>query len=269
MPRPGLALPTHPGRWAEVADLARAAEAGGWASLWVADPGCAGSAPDGQDGAGSLDPLMVLAALAQLTHRVGLGTLALDAGLRPPGLLATAVATVDRLSGGRVTVGLAPPPGEGPVAGAAVVAEVAEVLRAVFAGDTVTRAGGRWPVAGLRVDPGPVQRPGPPIWVVGEGDALYAVAARHADGWAPGVWRAGPDPAFGAARRALDEACRAAGRDPASLARAACWLPGAGGGGGRDWDGAGVGDLVASPGGVPFGGTSTDDLARARASATE
>src|SRR5690242_15604356 len=52
------------------------------------------------------DPLLSLAAAAATTRRVRLGTSVLLATLRPPLLLAKMVATIDQLSGGRMTLGI-------------------------------------------------------------------------------------------------------------------------------------------------------------------
>ncbi|MGH9157019.1 MAG: LLM class flavin-dependent oxidoreductase [Acidimicrobiales bacterium] len=261
--RLGLALPSRPATWAALVALARQAEDLGLASVWLPDPDR--QAPDD-----ALDPLVALAGLARVTTTVGLGTMALDAGCRPPGVLAKALATVDRLSGGRLTVGLAP--SDDTEAAAAQLAEVLVVLRAALGGQTVHHAGRFHRLEGLRVDPGPVQVR-LPLWAVGGSDAVMAVAAGSADGWNPGTWYVNAAEAGGDSAR-VDDACRRVGRDPATLARSANWLAaggvGAGAGSGdlSGWAVAGVADLVASPGALPFRGTTTDDL-RAMASATE
>ncbi|HVL92403.1 MAG TPA: LLM class flavin-dependent oxidoreductase [Acidimicrobiales bacterium] len=255
MPRLGLALPSRPASWAALVALAREAEALGLASLWLPDP-----PPGDQD---ALDPLTALAGLARATTAIRLGTLALDAGRRPPGVLAKALATVDRLSGGRLTVGLAPADATGEAV--EQLAEVVAVLRAAFAGGPVDHTGRFHRLEGLRVEPGPLQRPRPPLWVVGDGDGVRSLAVAAADGWHPGTWRPGPLPS-GAGDGGLAGACRAAGRDPATLDVAAGWVAT---GGRRElsaavaaWAAAGVDDLVASPGALPFGETTTGDLRR-------
>jgi len=52
------------------------------------------------------DPCVVLAAAASATTRIGLGTYVLNAGIREPWQVASAVATLDALSGGRMHLGL-------------------------------------------------------------------------------------------------------------------------------------------------------------------
>ena len=80
-----------------VFELAEAAEAAGLDSVWVGDSLMAKP---------RLEPLAALAAVAMRTRRVGLGTAVLLAPLRSPALLAQTAATVDILSGGRLTLGM-------------------------------------------------------------------------------------------------------------------------------------------------------------------
>ena len=60
----------------------------------------------GDEQYGSLEPLSTLAALAPLTERVRLGTLVLSAGFRHPAIVAKSVTAIDRLSDGRVELGI-------------------------------------------------------------------------------------------------------------------------------------------------------------------
>ena len=112
----GLALPQfdfsvpdeRPLRWDTVRYWAMHAEALGFDSVWVADHLFLSiekyGGPPGEHG--GYDPMVLLGALARATSRVRLGTLVLCAQLRPPAVLAKALATLDVISGGRVTVGL-------------------------------------------------------------------------------------------------------------------------------------------------------------------
>ena len=114
----GLALPQYdffapepepgPLPWAPVEATARRAEALGFHSLWLSDhlfldP----SRYDGPPGrCPGFDPLPALGALARVTQRIRLGTLTLCVPLRPATVAAKQLATIDVLSGGRLTVGL-------------------------------------------------------------------------------------------------------------------------------------------------------------------
>ena len=86
------ALPTTAAEWL---DLARRAEQIGFESLYVADhPGSCAS------------PFVALAAAAAVTTRLRLGSYVSNAGVREPILLASDVATLDVVSGGRAVLGI-------------------------------------------------------------------------------------------------------------------------------------------------------------------
>lgn len=123
-------------------------------------------------------PFPSLMVAAELTRRPRIATAMLDTAFYNPRLLARDAATVDRLTGGRLELGL----GTG-------------YMRTEF-----EAAGLAWPDARARVahleatmaelrrlfgdpahQPQPVQRPGPPLWVGGRGDRILALAARQAD----------------------------------------------------------------------------------------
>lgn len=240
----GLALPHYdhsvpgerPLRWETVLQWAVAAEQAGLASVWISDhlflslerwgvESADGTRPEVE----GFEALTTLAALARATARVRLGTLVLCPHLRPPGALAKALATIDVVSGGRLTVGL----GAGwfepeyaaaglafPPAGARVarMEETLEVLRLAFAGEPFDFEGEHVRVEGMVCRPRPVQEPGPPLWVAGRGDRLLGVAARAADGWNAGGWTGTVDE-YRERAAVLDGACEEAGRDPAEVAR--------------------------------------------------
>ena len=234
----GLALPQfdfsvpgeQPLRWDTVLHWATRAEALGFHSVWLADHLFFSiekyGGPPGEHGV--FDPIVALGALARATSRVRLGTLVLCAQLRPPVVLAKALATLDVVSEGRVTVGLgagwyepeyvaAGIAFERPGVRLAQLAEVVQIVKRLLAGDEVTFRGRHYQVNGARVRPRARQRPRPPIWVGGKGDALLRLCAAHADGWNT-VWSW----TFDAYRRraaVLDVACERAGRDPTAVAR--------------------------------------------------
>src|SRR5437660_425838 len=112
----GLALPQFdfsvtgecPLRWETVVAWAQRAEEVGFGSVWLADHLAwsierYGAPPGRWQG---FEPVASLAALARRTSRVRLGTLVFCNQLRPAAVLAKAVATIDVLSNGRITVGL-------------------------------------------------------------------------------------------------------------------------------------------------------------------
>ncbi len=180
------------GRYADpgiVVATARAAEAAGWDALFVWDHhGFVWGAP-------SADPWIVLAAVAQATTRLRLGTAVTPLPRRRPAMLATTVATLDLLSGGRVILGA----GAGGVAAeftafgepagaadrAAMLDEGLDVVTRLWSGLPVTHAGRFYRVDGVTLAPLPVQRPRVPVWIGGASPAARRRAARW-DGWVVG-----------------------------------------------------------------------------------
>lgn len=224
----GLALPQFdfsvPGEtplsWSSVTSWAQAGESAGFDAVWLADHLFWSiekyGGPEGTSSA--FDPLVALGGLARATSRVRLGTLVLCAPLRPPAVVAKAMATVDLLSGGRLEVGLgagwyepefraAGIAFESPARRLAHLAEAVEVFKAMF-------EGGAGPAP---CNPRPAQRPRPPVFVGGRGDRLLELVARHADGWNTG-WVMTPD-AYRARVEVLERACERVGRDPATVER--------------------------------------------------
>jgi alkanesulfonate monooxygenase SsuD/methylene tetrahydromethanopterin reductase-like flavin-dependent oxidoreductase (luciferase family) len=151
----------------EFADLAAVAEQAGWDMVlsWEA--------------VWAQDAWVTLAAAAMTTERIRLGTLLTPASRYRPWDLASRVGSVDRLSGGRVTVGvglgalhgnwLAFEPDEGRAARAAKLDEGLAVYAGLMGGQPFEFTGEHWsarPVEEI-VPPPPAQRPHPPVWCVG------------------------------------------------------------------------------------------------------
>src|SRR5947209_12360529 len=132
----------------------------------------------------SFDSLTTLAAIAAVTERVNLVTSILISPLQPnDALLAKQLATIDRLSGGRLVLGLAagarsddyeasgvPTKGRGKR-----LEEQLARLREIWAGKPMGLAGA--------VGPAPVNQSGPPVLLGGHTPPAVSRAARLADGW--------------------------------------------------------------------------------------
>jgi alkanesulfonate monooxygenase SsuD/methylene tetrahydromethanopterin reductase-like flavin-dependent oxidoreductase (luciferase family) len=181
-------------RWADLRAAALAAEDAGFDGLWTWDHL---RDPESDSDVGVPEAMTLLAALAEATRRMALGPLVLNVANRHPGLLANMAATVQQISGGRVLLGLGagghrrlPYAAEQHMVGlgvepdavrAARVAEAAQVLRRLWAGDTSSFAGTYYrlerPSGYLRADPPP------PIIVGGFGPRMAAIAGRHGDGF--------------------------------------------------------------------------------------
>jgi probable F420-dependent oxidoreductase len=93
------------------------------------------------------------------------------------------------------------------------VTEQVELLRRLWTEPTVTFAGEYERVTGAGIAPMPVQQP-IPIWFGAQSPPAYRRAGRLADGWFPQV---APGAALDAARTIVEDAARAAGRDPNAL----------------------------------------------------
>lgn len=172
-----------------VVAAAGVAEAAGWDALFVWDHlAFAWGVP-------AADPWVVLAAVAQATTRLRLGPAVTPLPRRRPAVLATTVATIDRLSGGRVTfgAGVGGVPAEFSAFGepaevsdrAAMLDEGLDVVTGLWSGRTVTHAGRFYRVDGVTLAPLPVQRPRVPVWIGGASAAARRRAARW-DGWVVG-----------------------------------------------------------------------------------
>lgn len=212
------------------ADWAVRAETLGFDSVWVSDHLFYSFGRYGADPApiASLEPLTTLAAIATRTERVRLGTLVLCAAFRHPGVLAKEAATIDRLSRGRLDLGL----GAGWLEdefhafgiGFGSVGERFGTLDETVAGLSAL-LGDERPVD---VDRGavsihrasllrPVQRP-IPLWLGGKGGPrLLRLAARHAVGWNT-AWRMAPG-AYAEKVADVGTACEAEARDPSTFRR--------------------------------------------------
>jgi probable F420-dependent oxidoreductase len=159
------------------------AEALGFTGCWVSEQ-VVGTAP-------VLSPLEVLAVAAGCTERLRLGTAALISTVRSPLHLAHSVATLDHLSGGRVELGVAtggsrrPFPAYGATAAGYLqrFEEGIAVIDAAWRQDRVEFHGRFFSVDGLPVEPKPVQRPRPPLWLGGGHPDAVRRAVRLGDGF--------------------------------------------------------------------------------------
>jgi alkanesulfonate monooxygenase SsuD/methylene tetrahydromethanopterin reductase-like flavin-dependent oxidoreductase (luciferase family) len=165
--------------------VARAAEAAGWETLFVWDHlGFVWGAP-------AADPWVTLAAVATSTARIRIGTAVTPVARRRPHVLAQTVATLDVLSGGRVIfgAGLGGAPSEfarfGEPQDARIRAEMLdeglELLTRFWTGEEVHHRGKYYTVDGVRLAPLPLQER-VPTWIGGNLGPSLRRAARW-DGW--------------------------------------------------------------------------------------
>jgi alkanesulfonate monooxygenase SsuD/methylene tetrahydromethanopterin reductase-like flavin-dependent oxidoreductase (luciferase family) len=222
----GLVLPQAPedgagGTWAEIAALARQAEAGGIDSLWVCDHFL--YLPDDGPQVGYHEPLTLLSALAVVTERVELGTLVLATSFRPAGLLAKMAATAEDVAGGRLILGLGCGWHEPEYRAFGYpfdhrvgrFEEALQILVPLVRGERVTFEG-PWNRVEDAVLLPPPRRPSMPILVAAKGERMLRLTARHADAWQT-AWFGLPDERYAERHDHLLAACDAEARDPATL----------------------------------------------------
>jgi alkanesulfonate monooxygenase SsuD/methylene tetrahydromethanopterin reductase-like flavin-dependent oxidoreductase (luciferase family) len=176
-----------------VAQLAADAEAAGWDGCFVWDQLC-WRAPV----RAIADPWITLAAMATATERLRLGPMVTPLPRRRPAKVARETATLDRLSGGRLILGV----GIGSDRFAAELSRTGEqlddrrrgqmldeslaVLTAAWSGEPVHHRGEYYTVDDIEFLPRPAHRPGVPVWAAGfPGNAKPIRRAARLDGFFP------------------------------------------------------------------------------------
>jgi alkanesulfonate monooxygenase SsuD/methylene tetrahydromethanopterin reductase-like flavin-dependent oxidoreductase (luciferase family) len=137
-----------------------------------------------------LAPLELLSWCAACTERLRLGVAVLVTSLHEPLQLAQSITAVDRISHGRLDVGVAPGGGARKFAAFGVekdtfisyFTEGLKLMKAAWSDEEKVTFHGRFrDVDGLPFAPKPVQRPHPPIWFGGLAPKALARAVRHGD----------------------------------------------------------------------------------------
>ena len=213
----GLGLSTSAAPGADPVAGARRAEDLGFNFVSASDHPC-GDHP-------TFEIWTMLAWIAAATTRIHFGPRVLGVPYRPPPMVAKMAETLDRLSGGRLILGLGggysdeefrafglrvPSPGE-KIAG---LEEAILITRGLWSRQAFTFEGRHYRTEAADIEPKP-SRP-IPIWLGTFGDRALAVTGRLADGWIPSHGFAPPG-RVPAMRERLFSAARAAGRDPAQI----------------------------------------------------
>ena len=174
-------------RWPEYLAMARAAEAGGFDSIWLGDHLLYRG--DGRPERGPWEAWTLLAALAAATERVRLGPLVACAGFHPPGLIAKMAATIDEVSGGRFVLGLGAGWNEQEFRAFGIpydhrvsrFEESFAIVRGLLGGERVTLAGRFWQADDAVLLPPPARRV--PLMIGSNGPRVLGIALPHADAW--------------------------------------------------------------------------------------
>ncbi len=175
--------------WGVMHDLAQAAEAGPWESLWVYDHFHTTPVPSEE---ATHEAWTLMAAFAASTSRIRLGQMCTCIAYRNPAYLAKVASTVDLISNGRLEMGI----GAGwyehewraygygfPDAPARLRAlrEGVEVMHQAWTTGKASLDGEFWQIDGAIVEPRPLQEGGIPIWVAGGGEKVtLKIAAQYA-----------------------------------------------------------------------------------------
>lgn len=221
----GLDIAQQRQPWDEIARRVQLAEELGFDGAWGFDH----FQPMFGDGPGeTFEGMATLAALSGLTTRIRLGLLVTGVTYRHPSVFAAEALTIDHASHGRLelAVGAAwfdkehhelgipfPPTGER----FDLLEDTLEIITRLYTGESVDYQGKKVSLQQARMQPLPVQRPHPPIWIGASGERrMLPLAGRVADAWH----------CFGDAStlerkwKIVASAAEEAGRDPATILRA-------------------------------------------------
>ncbi len=223
---------TIPNNWGvedprQVLELGPEAERMGYDSIWVMDHLFnAGYIRERLEDRPYYHPMAMLSYLAATTERVMLATSVLVLPYHNPVELAKYAATLDKMSGGRVILGV----GAGAMAEefealgipmrerGSLTNESIAIMKELWSNPFPEYHSRRWNFGDLRFSPKPVQRPHIPLWVGGSSPGALRRTARMGDGWHP----TGLSPEdFAIGRQEVVEMAAAAGRDSASITMSA------------------------------------------------
>ncbi|MCH1883119.1 LLM class F420-dependent oxidoreductase [Agrococcus sp. ARC_14] len=214
-------------QWQRMLEVAKAADAGPWDSVWVYDHFHTTPQPTAE---ATHEAWSLMAALAASTDRVRLGQMCTCIGYRNPAYLAKVAATVDVISGGRVEFGIGAGwyehewraygygfPGVGERISA--LRDGVQIIQRLWADGEASVESETFTVDGAICRPQPLQlgrdgRPRIPTWIAGGGEKR---TLRYAAKWADATNFGGSPEQFARKRDILREHLDREGRDPAEV----------------------------------------------------
>jgi probable F420-dependent oxidoreductase len=212
--------------------IAQQAETDGFDSIWLADHLFYRN--PGEPTLGIWECWTMLAALAEATRRVEIGTLVLCNSFRHPALLAKMATTADEVSGGRLILGVGAGWNEPEYQAFGLpfdhrldrFAEALQILRPLLREEHVDFAGQFYHARNCDNLPRGPREAGPPLLVGSEGPRMLRLTAQYADLWNTGYM--GQPETMGEPLARIEAACHQVGRDPATLGITALiglWFP--------------------------------------------
>jgi probable F420-dependent oxidoreductase len=208
--------------WPEVREMAVAAEAVGFDSVWVGDHLLYRSE---RETVGPWEAWSMLAAIAAVTERVQIGPLVAATSFHNPAMLAKKAATVDEISNGRLILGLG--------AGwnrteydaygfpfdhrASRFEEAFTIIRTLLTEGTIDFDGNYYTLRDCELLP-PARPGGIPLMVGSEGPRVLKATLPYVDAWnAWFAWFGNTSEGAAASIATMDAVCREVGRDPAEV----------------------------------------------------
>ena len=176
------------------------------------------------------DPLTFMTAVAARTSTLRVGTGIFQLPIHDPLRVAEQVATIDQISGGRVSLGVGigwwalefEAHGSNFRQRGARIEEALQILKLVWTEENTSFEGRFYRFPELTMHPRPVQKPHPPLWVAGVAPVAVDRAARLGD-----AWLCGPVQSLGKARSCLAQyrdTCTALGKPADWILRRYAWI---------------------------------------------
>lgn len=215
-------------RWSDISLMARRAEEVGFDSVWVEDHLL--FRHDDQPVQGVWDGWSLLTGIAAVTNRVEIGPLVSCVSFRNPALLAKIADTVDEISNGRLILGLGAGWHEPEYQAfgfpfdhrVSRFEEALKIIHGLLKHGQIDFEGRYHSARECELRPRGPRPEGPPILLGTIGERMLGLTAQYADLWNAYFVHTKNQPEFVAPlRERVDAACKAVGRDPATLGRTA------------------------------------------------
>jgi len=182
----------------DIKELAKLAEKYDFNSIWVSDHliNPAGAKLNGGpvEDRPILEAWTTLSALSTLTNKVKLGTLVICSLFRHPSLLAKMAATLDVISKGRVILNIGAGwfkreaiaygiPWKNYSERLVILEETIKIMKRLWQNKKVNFKGKLFELKDAILEPKPIQKPHPPIWIGGKSNNILELVAKEGNGW--------------------------------------------------------------------------------------